>query len=120
MAPFASAWLAAARDVGGRVEVGLADLEVDDVAALRLERARPHQDFERGLGAEPRHALRKPHRPSLRADYSMTSAEAALLCAHHPERIDAECAQRGQQPPGDRRQRGDDGGQGERRARRTG
>ena len=41
------------RDVGRRRKVGLADLEVNDVAALSLERACLGQHLERGLGAEP-------------------------------------------------------------------
>ena len=48
-------------DVGGRVEVGLADLEVDDVAPLRLERAGADQDFKRGFGPEPLHSGRESH-----------------------------------------------------------
>jgi hypothetical protein len=44
-------------DVGGRVEIGLADLEVDDVAALGFQRPRPHQHLEGGLGAQARHPL---------------------------------------------------------------
>ena len=48
-------------DGGGRVEVGLADLEVDDVLAPGLERARAPEDLERGLGPQPRHPLRQTH-----------------------------------------------------------
>ena len=43
-------------DVGRRIEIGLADLEMNNVAALRLERSRLDQHFERGLGAQTRHA----------------------------------------------------------------
>ena len=44
-------------DVIGRIEIGFPDLEMDDVAALRLERSCFHQHFEGGLGPEIRHAL---------------------------------------------------------------
>src|SRR5437667_4145300 len=44
-------------DVARGIEIGLADLEMDDVAAFCLERSRFHQHFEGGLGAETRHAL---------------------------------------------------------------
>jgi hypothetical protein len=43
-------------DVGRRIEVRLADLEVDDVAALRLETLRLRQHRERRLG--PRRSIR--------------------------------------------------------------
>ena len=56
-------------DVGGGVEVGLADLEVDDAAPLGLEGPGANQDFEGGLRAEPRQAFRELHgvppRPNL-------------------------------------------------------
>ena len=38
-----------------RVEVRLADLEMNDVASLGLERSCFGEDLERGLGAKPRH-----------------------------------------------------------------
>ena len=45
------------RDDGGRcIEIGLADLEVDDVAALRLECPRLCEDLERGFRPETRHS----------------------------------------------------------------
>jgi len=53
-------------DVGGRVEVRLADLQVDDLAARRFERPGSRQDLERRLGAEPRDACRQPPLRSLR------------------------------------------------------
>ena len=40
-----------------RLEVGLADLEMDHVAARRLEGARPGEHGEGALGAEPRRRL---------------------------------------------------------------
>ena len=46
-------------NVRRRVEIRLADFEVDDVFALPLECARFVQDFEGGLGAQARHAASK-------------------------------------------------------------
>ena len=43
-------------DRRGRVEVGFADLKVDDVPSLRLERPRLREDLESGLRSESRHA----------------------------------------------------------------
>ncbi len=48
-------------DVRRRREVGLPDLEVDDVAALRLERAGPGQHLEGGFGPDPGHAFGELH-----------------------------------------------------------
>jgi hypothetical protein len=45
--------------VGGSVEVGLPNLEVDDAAALTLEGAGFIQNLEGGLGAQPGHAAGK-------------------------------------------------------------
>src|SRR5437667_7419414 len=42
-------------DVAWRIKIGFADFEMNDVAALCLQRARFHQDFERCLGPETRH-----------------------------------------------------------------
>ena len=44
-------------DVARRIKIGFADLEVNDVAPLRLQRFRFHKHFECSLGAKPRHAL---------------------------------------------------------------
>ena len=44
-------------DVGGRVEIGLADFQVNNALALRFQGTRPDQHFEGGLGAQPRHPL---------------------------------------------------------------
>ncbi len=49
-------------DVRRRVEIGLTDLEVHDLAALTLERARPRQHLERRLGPQPSHTFRDVHR----------------------------------------------------------
>jgi hypothetical protein len=43
--------------VSRRRKIRLADLEMDDVLALRLERAGALQHFERGLDPDPRHAI---------------------------------------------------------------
>jgi hypothetical protein len=48
-------------DMAGRVEVGLADLEMHHVAALRLQGPRAHEDLESRLRTQPRHPLREPH-----------------------------------------------------------
>ncbi len=48
-------------DVHGRVEVGLTDLQVDDVPALRLERAGSGGGLESRLSADTDHALCKLH-----------------------------------------------------------
>ena len=50
-------------DVWWRLEVGLADLEMDHVAPRGLERARPREDGKRALGAEPTDGRRdrRPH-----------------------------------------------------------
>ena len=45
-------------DVLRRRKVGLADFQVDDVLALRFERAGALQHLERGLDPDPRHAFR--------------------------------------------------------------
>ena len=42
-------------DVTWRIEVRLADFEMNNVAPLRFQRFCFHQNFERGLGPEPRH-----------------------------------------------------------------
>jgi len=49
-------------DVLGRVEVGLADLEVDDVPALRLELACACQDLEGAFARKPGHRRRRADR----------------------------------------------------------
>ena len=40
-----------------RIEIGFPNLEMNDVAAICLQRPRLHQYFERGLSAETRHTL---------------------------------------------------------------
>ena len=44
-------------DVCGRIEVGLANLQMDNVFALSLKRAGSHQYLEGSLRAQARHAL---------------------------------------------------------------
>ena len=48
-------------DVSGRVEIGLADLEVNDLAPLALQRLRARQHLERRLRPEPAHPFRHVH-----------------------------------------------------------
>ena len=54
-------------DVRRRVEIGLADLQVDDRATLRLERAGAGGDLEGALGAEGAHPGGETHGRDLRA-----------------------------------------------------
>src|SRR3972149_11299102 len=53
-------------DMRRRVEVWLADFQVDDVAALGLKAAGLRQHLKRGLGAKSAHAVREleGHRPA--------------------------------------------------------
>src|SRR5262249_13417180 len=60
-------------DVDRSVEIRFADLEVDDLLALALERLRARQDLERGFGAEPGHAVSDVHEVS-----SLGSEDARL------------------------------------------
>ena len=46
---------AGVNDVGGSIEIGLADLQMDNILALSFECAGAHQHFEGGLRAQPRH-----------------------------------------------------------------
>src|SRR2546423_3630450 len=46
-------------DVAGRIEIGLTDLKMNDVAALRFKCARLYQNFEGRLGAKARHPFGK-------------------------------------------------------------
>ena len=48
-------------DIGGCVEIGFADLEVDDVPTLRFKRPSTDQNFERGFSAETLHSGRESH-----------------------------------------------------------
>jgi hypothetical protein len=48
-------------DMCGRVEIGLADLQVDDLASGALELARAGQYLERRLGSEPGHSWGDVH-----------------------------------------------------------
>ncbi len=48
-------------DVPGRGEVGLADLQVNDVPALLFEGPGPRQHFEGRFGPDPGHFLREFH-----------------------------------------------------------
>ena len=48
-------------DVARGGEIGLADLQVDDVLALRFQRAGPHQHIEGGFHPDAVHAFREFH-----------------------------------------------------------
>ena len=47
-------------DVGGRVEIGLADFQMDNIIALGFEGTGPDQYFEGSLGTQARHAPGQP------------------------------------------------------------
>ncbi len=49
--------LAGLDDMARRVEVGLADFQVNDAVSLRFQRPRAHQDFEGGFHAYAVHPL---------------------------------------------------------------
>lgn len=49
-------------DILRRVEIRFTDLQVNDIAALGLQRPRLRQDRERRLGAQTRHPARQSHR----------------------------------------------------------
>ena len=51
-------------DVGRRLEVGLADLQVDDLNALGLKRLGPGEDLKCRLRSQPAHAFREFHAAS--------------------------------------------------------
>ena len=59
-------------DVARRIEIRLADLEMNDVAAFCLQRSRFRQYFEGGLGAETRHALGQAQFSGLSHDGEMS------------------------------------------------
>src|SRR5437870_1729364 len=63
-------------DVARRIEIRLADLEMNDVAALCLQCSRLHQYFEGGLGPETRHAFGEAEFVGLRHE-----GEIKLYCA---------------------------------------
>jgi hypothetical protein len=44
-------------DVAWRIEIWLANFEMNNVASFRFKRFRLYQNFKRGLGAEPGHAV---------------------------------------------------------------
>ena len=67
-------------DVARRIEIGLADFKMDDVAALCLERFRFHQHFERGLRTESRHALGEPEFMCLMHDVRSALYRTGATC----------------------------------------
>jgi hypothetical protein len=50
--------------VPGSGEIRLSDLQVDDPAALRFQRAGSHQDVESGFRPDPVHSLGEFHKVS--------------------------------------------------------
>ena len=75
--PVAKGLRARLDDVGRRVEVRLAYLEVDDIATLRLERLRSRQHLECGLGAEGGSFVRRS---------SFPLPLHLIACSIHPSR----------------------------------
>ena len=69
-------------DVERRVEVRLADLEVDDLAALPLELARPGEHAERRLGSEPLEAVGEAGRRGRRARVHAKSVHDETVSVH--------------------------------------
>src|SRR6266508_3178009 len=67
-------------DVARCIEIGLADLQMNDVAALRLERFRFHQHFERGLCAESLHAPGEPELMCLMHDVRSALYRTGTTC----------------------------------------
>jgi peptidase C39-like protein len=68
-------------DVGWCIEIGFANLKMDDVAALGLERSRLHKYFESSLGPETRRTLREAKFVGLNHDgeISIIAALAQLV-----------------------------------------
>src|SRR5439155_12404790 len=72
--------------VGGR-EVGLPDLQVDDLLALGLELAGPGQHLERTFSAEPSHALREldgHHANAIQLNSARLAPKLPNLSEKHP------------------------------------
>ena len=67
-------------DVARCIEIGLADFKMNDVAALRLERFRFHQHFERGLRAESLHARGEPEFMCLMHDVRSALYRTGATC----------------------------------------
>ncbi len=93
-------------DVGRRVEVGLADLEMDDVATLPLELSRPGKHREGALGSQAVEACRQSeldprrhgasiHRLPREAQEALSPSERGRLSFDRERltacRLDAEC-----------------------------
>ena len=51
---------AGVNDVSGRIEVGLADFQVNNIFAFGFQRPRPDQHLEGGLRPQPGHAPGQP------------------------------------------------------------
>jgi hypothetical protein len=83
----AEGFLRGVHDVRRRVEIGLADLEVHHVLALRLEGAGAGQDFKGGLGPETRHAGGELHRGESTRSRRPSPAGPSFSQAGAPPRI---------------------------------
>src|SRR4051812_8631388 len=68
-------------DISRCIEIGFANLKMNNVAALCFQRPRLNQNFEGGLGAETRHALceAKFTNPSHDGEISIINALAQLV-----------------------------------------
>ena len=68
-------------DVGRRIEIRLPNLEMNDIAAVCLQRSGFDQNFKRGLGAETGHALCEAEFPGLshEGELSIINALAQLV-----------------------------------------
>jgi hypothetical protein len=68
-------------DIARRIEIGLANLEMDDVAAFCLQCLRFHQHFERSLSAKTRHSRGEPKFAGLshHSEISIITAMAQLV-----------------------------------------
>ena len=89
MKPLCNASTASVDDVARRIEIRFADFEMNDIAALCFQRLRFHQHFERGLGAETRHARRETKFLALshHGEISIIRAATQLVLTSHVESI---------------------------------
>src|SRR5687768_14187817 len=83
--PFANGDHSRLADIGGSVEIGFANLEVNHVPALGFERPGTDENFKRGFRPEALHSGRESHLTTF--DFTskcMVTARAAELgCKHN-------------------------------------
>jgi hypothetical protein len=72
-------------DVARCIEIGFADLQMNNVAALRLERFRFHQHFECGLRTKSRHAPGEPEFMCLMHDMKPALYRTGATCLLQPD-----------------------------------